>query len=355
MSLTTNDNNNASSPNSTLTATNTNTVSTLSALDNESHQLTLLGRTLGPETVQHFATNQYFCGNRTTAVKILRDILALVHEFKMLHRVTTWGETSQKRLCVFGILPVVFGGAQNANKEKEKLQQQQLSNEGNNNSAMVDGTILNEVSSSLQNQQQQQNVYSFLQPPTKLELGIPVQVWLSSNYPVDPPQLYVVPSPDFGELLVANHPIVDRSGTIYAPLLASWNPAESTLTPLLKQVQRIFGVIPPLWIDDRPVMNNSENNNNDVNNLNSNGDVVNNNGNSPSLSSAGGSPFVTNNNDHSSSNADESSMCVVCLCEEKDTVLVPCGHYVLCSSCSTSVQTCPICRGQIRLRQRVFL
>ncbi len=349
-----NDNSNNSS--SATAAGNAISISALTqVLDNEAHHLTLLGRTLGAETIQHFAGNQYFCGNRTTAVKILRDILSVVHEFKMLHRVTTWGETSQKRLCIFGILPVVFGGAQNANAEKEKRESNQ-----NASSSSTTTTTTTITSSPPPIQQQQQQVFSFLQPPSKLELGIPVQVWLSVNYPVDPPQLYVVPSSDFGELLVANHPIVDRSGTIYAPLLASWNPAESTLTPLLKQIQRIFGVIPPLWIDDRPANvvvglasgdgNVIEGNNN---NVHEEGGMMTMGSSSSSPSSPSGSAATANNAADNSN--DESSMCVVCLCEEKDTVLVPCGHYVLCSSCATSVQSCPICRGQIRLRQRVFL
>ena len=65
----------------------------MAAEPDNSNQLTLLGRSLGPDTVQHFSHNAYFCGSRASAAKILRDILSCVHEFRMLHRVTTWGES----------------------------------------------------------------------------------------------------------------------------------------------------------------------------------------------------------------------------------------------------------------------
>lgn len=43
----------------------------------------------------------------------------------------------------------------------------------------------------------------------------------------------------------------------------------------------------------------------------------------------------------------ESSDCVVCLSNEKDTVFVPCGHYYCCLECSTRLKDCPICRTRI--------
>ncbi|GAX25014.1 hypothetical protein FisN_2Lh298 [Fistulifera solaris] len=47
--------------------------------------------------------------------------------------------------------------------------------------------------------------------------------------------------------------------------------------------------------------------------------------------------------------------CVVCQSRRSNNVLIPCGHLCLCDSCVGSVRTqCPICRGRIRSKQRVF-
>ena len=36
--------------------------------------------------------------------------------------------------------------------------------------------------------------------------------------------------------------------------------------------------------------------------------------------------------------------CSVCLCNIKDTIFIPCGHFYTCSICSPQLKTCPICR-----------
>lgn len=45
------------------------------------------------------------------------------------------------------------------------------------------------------------------------------------------------------------------------------------------------------------------------------------------------------------------SECSVCLTEEKDTVIMPCGHLCCCGECGKSLvkhkHTCPVCRGHI--------
>lgn len=46
----------------------------------------------------------------------------------------------------------------------------------------------------------------------------------------------------------------------------------------------------------------------------------------------------------------EESTCCICFEEEKYIVLVPCGHYCLCSPCSAQVDICPICRANITNR-----
>lgn len=38
----------------------------------------------------------------------------------------------------------------------------------------------------------------------------------------------------------------------------------------------------------------------------------------------------------------------------KAIIFVPCGHRVCCVECSQAVKTCPICRADIKIRQKVF-
>lgn len=44
--------------------------------------------------------------------------------------------------------------------------------------------------------------------------------------------------------------------------------------------------------------------------------------------------------------------CLVCLTEEKNTVIMPCGHMCVCLDCGNGLvkakHTCPICRGNIQ-------
>jgi hypothetical protein len=46
--------------------------------------------------------------------------------------------------------------------------------------------------------------------------------------------------------------------------------------------------------------------------------------------------------------------CVICLENQRTIVLIPCGHAVLCHTCNT-VETCPICRGNITDRVNLYL
>jgi len=37
--------------------------------------------------------------------------------------------------------------------------------------------------------------------------------------------------------------------------------------------------------------------------------------------------------------------CVICLCEPKDTTLLPCRHLCVCSNCFSRLEQCPVCRA----------
>ncbi len=44
---------------------------------------------------------------------------------------------------------------------------------------------------------------------------------------------------------------------------------------------------------------------------------------------------------------DEDTLCVVCMETERNTVMVPCGHLVLCEGCSKGITVCPMCRDEV--------
>lgn len=49
---------------------------------------------------------------------------------------------------------------------------------------------------------------------------------------------------------------------------------------------------------------------------------------------------------------DNGSECVICMCEVRDTLILPCRHLCLCNSCADSLRyqanNCPICRAPFR-------
>lgn len=44
---------------------------------------------------------------------------------------------------------------------------------------------------------------------------------------------------------------------------------------------------------------------------------------------------------------EQESECIICLANNKDTVIIPCGHYYSCSECCNRIHDCPICRTKI--------
>lgn len=49
-------------------------------------------------------------------------------------------------------------------------------------------------------------------------------------------------------------------------------------------------------------------------------------------------------------------LCIICLDAEKTHVIVPCGHYCLCTACSKKItkDKCPICKGNITDIIRIY-
>ncbi|EER12096.1 conserved hypothetical protein [Perkinsus marinus ATCC 50983] len=59
-----------------------------------------------------------------------------------------------------------------------------------------------------------------------------------------------------------------------------------------------------------------------------------------------------------SAQVDDEDACKVCYERPIDTVLVPCGHFVVCSACVLRLdgtdKQCPICRTTYQLAQKIF-
>jgi len=59
------------------------------------------------------------------------------------------------------------------------------------------------------------------------------------------------------------------------------------------------------------------------------------------------------NSEAACAEAQEQLVCIVCLDCPRDTLLDPCLHFGLCSSCARTVERCPVCRARIRVRHRI--
>lgn len=51
----------------------------------------------------------------------------------------------------------------------------------------------------------------------------------------------------------------------------------------------------------------------------------------------------------------EDKLCIICLTDEKNCCLLPCGHVCSCMNCASRVSVCPNCRANINERKRIYL
>jgi hypothetical protein len=47
--------------------------------------------------------------------------------------------------------------------------------------------------------------------------------------------------------------------------------------------------------------------------------------------------------------------CIVCINENVQVALLPCGHAQLCLNCASMVRRCPTCRRIVALQIRIYL
>lgn len=72
--------------------------------------------------------------------------------------------------------------------------------------------------------------------------------------------------------------------------------------------------------------------------------------NTPTHRSGSNTPHANNNNQQLESD----HSCKVCMEQSINTVLIRCGHMVVCKLCATSLDRCPVCRSQIQEVIQVF-
>lgn len=213
-----------------------------------------------------FFSRSTFCSPDVFS-RILNDLLFVREKFSLSIRLATWGVTKQEKLCLHGGL-----------------------------------SIQSEV--------------------------LPIQVWLTHLYPLDPPIIFAI-SPGMGivpedgrevEISAAiktPHPNVDNAGQCYCTALSCWNPQQSTLCNILVSL---------------------------VDELRKNGFPI-------SYYSSASQKKVP----PSSENVENKKWaCAVCYVDINMVVLVPCGHSSCCYSCASNLSFCPLCRKKIELRQLVL-
>lgn len=232
------------------------------------------------DLVSDFFARSTYCSPEVLE-RIQRDIATVTTLYPISVQSTTWGSTNQPRLCVYGQLPLCASAHDR----------------------------------------------------------LPLQIWLTHQYPVDPPTIYAV-SPCWGAAARADrdpqegipqvrsrHPNVDHTGFCYCAALAAWNPRTSTIVDLLKSFAAELAVhgCPFSLLRGKCQRDAHE-----------------------SLSDA----VSIAAHDSYSDSADQTS-CVICFSLKPNVVFVPCGHFCCCQGCASNVFRCPICRITIQLRQSI--
>ncbi|KAK7198497.1 UEV domain/Zinc finger, C3HC4 type (RING finger) containing protein [Novymonas esmeraldas] len=232
--------------------------------------------------------------------RIVMDIDTVCHSLCFSRKITTWGRTEQPKICLYGGLPVSF-----------PIFPKSDSGDGERAAAGE---------------------------PVMQPFLLPIQIWVSHQFPVEPPFIYLVCTrttdhariPDSVNAsvvkIVSNHPNVDFTGLCFCKELAEWRPATSSLCLTVERLGRALEKSGrcPIYVD-HGIWGNS-------------------------LAVDGNS---SDSEDKSVTDDVLDNACLVCY-KKKDTVLVPCGHFCVCISCAANLTECPLCRSKIMVRQRVY-
>ncbi|AIN96016.1 E2 ubiquitin ligase-like protein [Leishmania panamensis] len=231
--------------------------------------------------------------------RIVMEIDNVCSSLCFSRKITTWGNTEQPKICLYGGLSVGFPMIPRAD-------------------ASVESGVASE--------------------PVIQSLVIPIQIWISHQFPIEPPFIYLacarisgnsrIPGSVNASVLkiVNNHPNVDFTGLCFCKELAEWRPSTSSLCFMVKRLGRALEKSGrcPIYIDQEIC------------------------GNSLTIDGNNSGSDKKNIIDNMLPNS-----CLVCY-RKKDTVLVPCGHFCACMSCAANLTECPVCRSKIMVRQRVF-
>jgi len=70
----------------------------------------------------------------------------------------------------------------------------------------------------------------------------------------------------------------------------------------------------------------------------------------------GGDPHLATSSSGGAVSATEQEfrLCKVCMEQEICIVFLPCGHFVACVNCATSMSDCPLCRATIKGSVRMY-
>jgi ESCRT-I complex subunit TSG101 len=86
------------------------------------------------------------------------------------------------------------------------------------------------------------------------QYNIPIALWITENYPLQPPIVYVTPTPQM--IITPRHRHVDSSGFCYLPYLSNWNQSYSNLVDLAYALIKIFSADPPVRAQSSTTHNN---------------------------------------------------------------------------------------------------
>ncbi len=64
--------------------------------------------------------------------------------------------------------------------------------------------------------------------------------------------------------------------------------------------------------------------------------------------------IIKNENENENDDNIDSNLCCICMTNNKDFALYPCGHKCLCEICKDCVDFCPICRRKITLKLKIY-
>ncbi|KAG5510646.1 hypothetical protein JKF63_06944 [Porcisia hertigi] len=231
--------------------------------------------------------------------RLVMDIETLCNSLCLSRKITTWGTTNQPKVCLYGGLPASFPMIPKRDAGEER---------------------------------------SGTSEPVKQSFLLPIQVWISHQFPVEPPFIYLIctrisENSHIPEAIntsvvkiVSNHPNVDLTGLCFCKELAEWNPSISSLSSTVKALGKALERSGrcPMYIDE-------------------------------GISEVSLAADVRGGKSDGNGIRSEvlQNLCLVCY-ERKDTVLVPCGHFCVCMSCAANLIECPLCRSKIMVRQRVY-